>query len=164
MKNIIYAVIAVTICFVCCKSCVSDYIKGGDKTAIARYEKMLADSSVITATLQDQYTEVTVKIMKVPVKTYKFKYDYVVDGHKYTGEHMYTTLPDDPEQDIYYLTSDPSFSSFDPKKELAAEKEKNSAKGPLYWGIGWGIFGVLIIFGFISELKEKRTAKVAAIA
>jgi hypothetical protein len=158
MKNKISAVIAIIVCFALSKGCISDYMKGGDKDAIVKYETMLKDNSKTTASLQDQYKEVTIKIMKVPVKTYDFKYDYVVDGRNYTGRHIFSTLPTTQDLEIYYLKDNPSFSEVDPKGKLASEKEKNSAKGPLYWGIGWGILGILVLIGFISELREKKAA------
>lgn len=158
MKNKISAVIAVIVCFALSKGCISDYMKGGDKAAIAKYETMLADNSKTTATLQERYKEVTVKIMKVPVKTYEFKYDYVVDGNNYTGDHTFTTLPTTQNLEVYYLKSQPSFSIVNPKSKLESEKEKNSAKGPLYWGIGWGVLGILVLLNFISELRGKKPA------
>ncbi|HUP13982.1 MAG TPA: hypothetical protein VM187_17300 [Niastella sp.] len=162
MKNKISAVIGILVCFFLSKGCISDYMKGGDKTAISRYEAMLADNSKTTATLHDEYKEVTVKIMKVPVKTYEFKYDYIVDGHTFTGDHTFSTLPTSENLEVYYLKSNPSFSIVDPKSKLESEKEKNSAKGPLYWGIGWGILGLLVLLNFISELREKKAAVAVA--
>lgn len=156
MKNKISAVIAIIVCFALSKGCISDYMKGGDKAAIAKFETMLKDNSKTTAILQDQYKEVTIKIMKVPVKTYEFKYDYVVDGHNYTRNHTFSTLPTTQDLEVYYLKSDPSFSIVDPKSNLDSEKEKNSAKKPLYWGIGWGILGILVLLNFISELRGKN--------
>jgi hypothetical protein len=156
MKNKISAIIGILVCFFLSKGCINDYMKGGDKDAILRYEAMLADNSKTTATLRDEYKEVTVKIMKVPVKTYEFKYDYTVDGRSYAGEHTFSNLPTTTNLEVYYLKANPSVSVVNPKSKLESEKEKNSAKGPLYWGIGWGILGALILLGFISELREKR--------
>lgn len=156
MKNKISAVIAIIVCFALSKGCISDYMKGGDKAAIAKYESMLADNSKTTAILQERYKEVTVKIMKVPVKTYEFKYDYVVAGHNYTGDHTFSTLPTVQDLEVYYLKSDPSFSIIDPKSKLESEKEKNSAKKPLYWGIFWGVLGIGVLLSFIKELRENR--------
>jgi hypothetical protein len=158
MKNKIYAVIGILVCFFLSKGCISDYMEGGDKTAIANYEAMLADNSKTTATLHDEYKELTVKIMKVPVKTYDFKYDYTVDGRSYTGRHIFSELPTTTDLEVYYLKSNPSYSVVNPKSKLDSEKEKNSSKGPLWWGIGWGILGILILLGFVSELREKKAA------
>ena len=158
MKNKISAVIAVIVCFALSRGCISDYMKGGDKAAIAKYETMLADNSKTTAILQERYKEVTVKIMKVPVKTYEFKYDYVVDGHNYTGDHTFSTLPTTQDLEVYYLKSDPSFSIVNPKSQLDTEKEKNSSKSPLWWGIGWGVLGIMVLLNFISELRGKNAA------
>jgi hypothetical protein len=158
MKNKISAVIALLVCAFLSKGCISDYMKGGDKAAIARYEKMLADDSKVTATLHDEYKEITVKIMKVPVKTYDFKYDYMVDGRPYTGRHIFSQLPTTRNLQVYYLKDDPSVSIVNPAGSLSSEKEKNSSKSPLYWGIGWAILGLLILVGFMMELREKKAA------
>lgn len=162
MKNKISAVIAIIVCIVLSKGCISDYMKGGDKDAIAKYEAMLKDNSKTTAILQDQYKEVTIKIMKVPVKTYQFKYDYIVEGRNYTGDHTFSNLPTTENLEVYYLKDNPSYSVVDPKGKLESEKEKNSAKGPLYWGIGWGILGLMVLLGFISELRGNKSGAVAA--
>jgi hypothetical protein len=156
MKNKISAVIAIFVCFFLCKSCVSDYMKGGDKAAIAKYEAMLKDNSKTTAILQERYKEVTIKVMKVPMKTYQFKYDYIVDGHNYTGNHTFTTLPTSQDLEVYYLKTDPSFSIVDPNDKLNSEKEKNVSKGPLWWGIGWGVLGLMVLLNFISEVRGKK--------
>jgi hypothetical protein len=158
MKNKIYSVIAVLVCFALSKGCISDYMKGGDKAAIANYEAMLADNSKTTATLHNEYKEMTVKIMKVPVKTYDFKYDYTVDGRSYTGRHIFSELPKTNDLEVYYLKTNPSFSVVDPKDKLDSEKEKSSSKSPLWWGIGWGILGILVLLNFISELRGKKPA------
>jgi hypothetical protein len=154
MKNKIYTVIAILVCIALSKGCFDDYRKGGDKTAIANYETMLADNSKTTATLRDVFKEVTVKIMKVPVKTYEFKYDYTVDGRSFSGEYTFSEMPKTTDLEVYYLKMDPSVSIVDPKSKLDSEKEKNSSKSPLWWGIGWGVLGLLVLLNFIKELRE----------
>ena len=158
MKNKISAVIAILVCVFLSKGCFSDYMKGGDKDAIARYEAMLADNSKVTAQLQDEYKEVTVKIMKVPVKTYEFKYDYKVDGRSYSGEHTFSQLPTTQNLEVYYLKGNPAVSCVNPASKLSSEKEKNTSKSGLYWGIGWAILGLMMLIGFIGELREKKAA------
>lgn len=158
MKNKISAVIGIIVCIFLSKGCISDYMEGGDKAAIARYEAMLADDSKTTALLHDEYKELTVKIMKVPVKTYDFKYDYMVNGRSYSGRHIFSKLPETQNLEVYYLKSDPSVSCVNPAGKLTSEKEKNTSKSPLYWGIGWGIVAALILVGFIGELREKKAA------
>jgi hypothetical protein len=155
MKNKISAVIAILVLFFLSKGCISDYMKGGDKAAITQYEKMLADDSKTTALLHNEYREVTVKIMKMPVKTFEFKYDYKVDGMSFTGEHSFSELPTTKDLEVFYLKEAPSISCVDPQSKLSREKEKNSSKEPLYWGIGWGILCALAIIGFIAELRGK---------
>lgn len=158
MKNKISSIVAIVICFFLSKGCISDYMKGGDKAAIANYETMLADNSKTTAILREVYKEVTVKIMKVPVKTYEFKYDYTVDGRSFTGEHTFSELPKTTDLEVYYLKTNPSFSVVDPKGKLESEKEKNSSKSPLWWGIGWGAVCIFTLLNLINELRGKEPA------
>jgi len=155
MKNKITGVIAILILFFLSKGCISDYMKGGDKAAIAQYEKMLADDTKTTAQLRNEYKEVTIKIMKMPVKTYEFKYDYTVNEMPYSGEHTFSELPATKDLEVYYLKESPSVSCVNPQSKLSGEKEKNSSKGPLYWGIGWGILCALATIGFIAEVRGK---------
>jgi hypothetical protein len=156
MRNKIYAVIAILFCFAMSKGCIDDYMKGDDNSNIAKYETMLADNSKTTATLRDVFKEVTVKIMKVPVKSYEFTYDYTVDGVSYSGEHTLSELPKTTDLEVYYLKSDHSFSIVDPKSRLENEKENGWAKNPLYWAIGWGVLGIGVLLNFIFELRENR--------
>ncbi|MBO9201952.1 MULTISPECIES: hypothetical protein [Niastella] len=155
MKNKISAAFAIIIFFALSKSCISDYKKGGDKAAIAKYEKMLEDNSKTTAELRDTYREVTVKIMKVPVKTYEFKYDYKVNETSYSGEHSFSELPTSKYLEVYYMKEDHSVSCVNPQSLLASENQKNTSKEPLYWGIGFGVLCVFSIFGLVAELRGK---------
>ena len=136
------------------KSCVTDYIKGGDKEAIAKYEKMFSDSSFTIGVLDSEYKEVTVRVMRVPIKTYEFKYKFNVEGNSYKGEHTFSKLPENEIVKIYYLKSDPSFNCVNPEERLEKEKEKESSNSDLYWGIAWGIFCLLAIVGFIMGLRN----------
>jgi len=158
MLNKIYSVLAILLFFVLCKGCISDYIKGGDNKAIGNYEKMLFDNTTATAKLSSTYKETTVKIAGLPIKTYDFRYSFNVNGVDYSGGNTFKELPKNPYVKVYYLKEDPYFNCVDPKELLATEKAKNTSKTDLYWGIAWGVLGLLTLLGFISELKEKWKA------
>ncbi|MTH16289.1 hypothetical protein [Flavobacterium sp. LC2016-01] len=152
----IWGVVLVIIAFSCCKQCSSEYIKGGDNKAISNYEKMIFDNSTAVAELYPEYKETTVKIAHVPIKTYEFRYHFDVNGNKYEGQHTFSTdLPKSNQLKVYYLKDDPNFNTQDPQTKLDAEKEKNSSNSSLYWAIGWGILGLMMLYGLISELRKK---------
>ncbi|WP_286969690.1 hypothetical protein [Flavobacterium sp. UBA4854] len=156
MKDKFYSILVLFIAVFCCKNCSTEYIKGGDNKAISNYEKMLFDNSTIQAELYDEYKETTIKIAGIPMKTYKFRYHFDLNGNTYEGEHTFDVdLPKSNKLTVYYLKGDPDFNLANPKSELAKEKEKNSSNSSLYWAIGWGIFSLMALFGVINEFKKK---------
>jgi hypothetical protein len=152
-----YTGIIIVVLLVLSKGCISDYAKGGDNKAISNYEKILFDSTVATAMLEPEYKITTVKIMGVPIKTYKFRYKFFVGTASYGGNVSYSQMPEKYTLSVFYLASDPDFNSTDPASALREEKEKNTSKASLYWGIAWGVPGLLMLLGFISELRESRS-------
>ena len=153
----ILGIIIVIICITLCKTCTSDYLKGGDNKAISNYEKMIFENSKITAQLYPNYKEITIKVMKIPMKTYQFRYHFDINGIKYEGQHSFLTeLPKSNSLDVFYLKDDPNFNCVDPNEQLSNEKEKNSSNKNLYWGIGWGVFGLFTLIGMFIKDNEKK--------
>jgi hypothetical protein len=152
----LYTGIFILIFFSLSKGCISDYIKGGDNKAISNYEKMLFDSTVATAMYEPEYKEVTVKIAHIPIKTYEFRYKFFVGIQSYEGGVTLNQLPTKATLPVFYLKEDPYFNSTDPASALAKEKEKNSSKAPLYWGIAWGLIALFALMGFVSELRKPK--------
>jgi hypothetical protein len=165
MLDRIYSGVTIVVLLALSKGCISDYAKGGDNKAISNYEKMLFDSTVATASLEPDYKEVTVTIMHAPVKSYEFRYTFEVGTESYGGGITYSKLPTKTTLPVYYLKDDPNFNSTDPANALAAEKAKNTSTAPLYWGIGWGILGTLMLLAFVGELRQPKPAekRVAAV-
>ena len=155
--------VVIVVLLVLSKGCISDYVKGGDNKAISNYEKMLFDSTIATAMLEPEYKITTVKIMGLPVKTYNFRYKFFVGTDSYGGGITYSEMPKKYTLPVFYLKGDPSFNSTNPAGALKAEKEKNTSKAPLYWGIAWGVLGLLCLLGFIGELREKGEEQVVAV-
>lgn len=149
----------IALLFFCCQTCSSDYIKGGDNKAIADYQKMIKDNSSTTAFYDPIYKETTIKIAKIPVKSYEFKYHFTVEGTVYDGEITHTKLPTSSEFKVFYLKGNPAINTLDPQGALASETEKNSSKSDLYWAIGWGILATLMLIGFILNIKEAMEKK-----
>lgn len=155
LKDKLSSIVLLVICIVFCKTCTSDYLKGGDNKAISNFEKMIFDNSVVDAQLYPDYKEVTIKVLKIPIKTFEFRYHFLLNGTNYEGQHTFQSkLPESEKLKVYYLKSDPNFNAVDPAELLKSEKEKNSSKKDLYWGIGWGVLGLLSLITLFN--KEEK--------
>jgi hypothetical protein len=139
-----------------CKMCTSNYIKGGDNKAIANYKKMIFDKSTATAEYYPDYKVTSVKVMKLPIKTYTFRYHFNVNNENFENERTLNELPTTNTFTLFYLKEDPNFNSVSPKKDLENEKSKNSSNSDLYWGIGWGFFGIIASITTISEFYRRK--------
>lgn len=144
----------IALCLVFCQTCTNDYIKGGDNKIIANYKKIISDNASTTATFSPIYKENTIKIAGLPIKTYDFEYFFVVDNQHYEGKKTFSKLPRGSQTKVFYLKKDPSINTITPQSDLKAEKDKNSAMGNLYWGIFWGILSVIMLGGFIINIRE----------
>ncbi|MBP2834131.1 hypothetical protein J8281_18180 [Aquimarina sp. U1-2] len=162
LRAIVFNIIWIGIFITLCNMCVSDHYEGASDTKIERYQTMIIDQSVIEAELSNEYTERTIKILKVPVKTYEFNYIFTVQDIPYTGTLDLQKLPEDTRIKIYYLKDNPNIISLDPYKDLEIEQEKGTSNADLYWGILWGFLAVFSILSLIlkfrgEEQKPKQT-------
>lgn len=156
MKNLglkITKLLLILVLFTLCKSCTEDYINGPDKGHIADLEKIIADNTVTEAEYFNEYTEKTVKILKVPVKTYVFDYSFTVNNQVYKGTRSLKELPEYTNFPIYYLFEDPEVNTPTPEEDLKLELEKVSSKSNLYWAIGWAVIALFFTFSLIKDMK-----------
>ena len=137
-----------------CKTCAGDYIEGSDEEKIAQYETMIKENTKTIAVYDSVYTEHTVKIAKVPVKTYSIKYKYEVNGVKYEGEQSTSKLPESPVVEVYYLKDNPSVNEIDPASSLKYEKEKETSNTDLYFAIFWGVLALILAIGLLGEFRD----------
>jgi len=164
IKDKIGAIVLTMLFLVATKSCLTEYNNGGDKTAISNYEQIISANSHTLATFQNGYKEETIKIAHIPMKFYHFKYDFTVDGRKYSGKVTLSSVPKQPNIEVYYLQADPNFNCTDPQRELEKEKEKNTSKTDLYFGIFWSILALFGIVGIVgSFLKEKEVVTIKSL-
>ena len=150
-KGLLMAILA----SLACKTCARNYIKGSDEEKIAQYETMIKEKTKTIAVYDSVYTEHTVKIAKVPVKTYSIKYKYEVNGVKYEGEQR--ALMDPPNTsvvEVYYLKDNPSVHDINPASSLKYEKEKETNNTDLYFAIFWGVLALLLAIGLWVEFKD----------
>ena len=137
-----------------CKTCAGDYIEGSDEEKIAQYETMIKENTKTIAVYDSVYTEHTVKIAKVPIKTYSIKYKYEVNGVKYEGEQSTSKLPESPVVEVYYLKDNPSVNEIDPASSLKYEKEKETSNTDLYFAIFWGVLALILAIGLLGEFRD----------
>lgn len=144
----------IALCLVFCQTCTNDYIEGGDNKAISNYQKIISDNTFTTATFSPIYKESIIKIGGIPIKTYEFDYFFEIDNQHYEGKKTFSKLPKGSTAKVFYLKEDPGFNTLNPQTDLKEEKDKNDAKGNLYWGIFWGILSVILFVGFIINMRE----------
>ena len=150
-KGLLMAILA----SLACKTCARNYIKGSDEEKIAQYETMIKENTKTIAVYDSVYTEHTVKIAKVPVKTYSIKYKYEVNGVKYEGEQRaLMDPPNTPVVEVYYLKDNPSVHDINPASSLKYEKEKETSNTDLYFAIFWGVLALLLAIGLWVEFRD----------
>lgn len=137
------------------KTCSDMHNEGGNNKAISNYKKMIFDNSSTIAEYYPEYKETSIKVMGVPMKSYDFRYFFTVNHVKYEGERVLHNLPKENLFHVFYLKNDPNFNTATPKEDLKHEQEKNSSNSNLYWSIGWGVLGSLILLGLLIEIKDK---------
>jgi hypothetical protein len=156
VKSWIFRIIYLVLFFALCKTCISDHIEGSSPEKIQNYEKMISDNSMVMAELSNKYKETTIKIMKIPIKTYEFDYTFSLDNTSYTGKVSFNKLPESQYINLYYLKGNPKVISKNPESDLKIEKEKSTSNSNLYWGILFGFLGLLVLISTIAELTKKR--------
>jgi hypothetical protein len=161
MLDHFYKILGIILCFSVSKCCFSEHWKGADQTAIANYQKMLADTSTILAELAPQYKEVTMKVMGARIKNYEFEYHFALNGVTYNGTHSFGELPTVPRFAIYYLKTNPKIHCADPASKLKIELNKTTSKSNLYTGIGLALLGFASVYSFIEDLRRKKQVDVS---
>ncbi|OXA77054.1 hypothetical protein SAMN05444397_104323 [Flavobacterium aquidurense] len=144
----------IALCLVFCQTCTNDYIKGGDNKVISNYQKIISENTFTTATFSPIYKENIIKIAGLPIKTYDFEYFFEVDNQHYEGKETFSKLPKGSQAKVFYLKENPNFNTLNPQSDLKAEIDKNNATGNLYWGIFWGILSLIMLGGFIMNIRE----------
>ena len=101
LKSLLYKIGFMILFFVLAKSCVSDYVNGGDKDRIVQLEQMINEKTTVLADLSNEFTETT--IAKV-VKLYKFDYSFLIDQESYSGKVSLNEVPNTNKLKLYYLS------------------------------------------------------------
>jgi hypothetical protein len=142
--------------FVFAKSCVSDFVKGGDKEKIEQYKQMISDNSFVVADLSNEYTQT--KVARV-IYLYTFDYSFELNGNFYSGKIVLNQLPNSRKLKLFYLVDNPNIVSDDPGEDLKTEKGKGQIKD-LIFGIIWGIAGLIFLISFVLNLGDLKLNKI----
>ncbi len=101
------------------------------------------------------YTEKTVKIAKIPVKTYEVGYTFKVDEKVFSGVKTLKNPPTEPILVVKYMPSDPSINAANPEEELSTLGENEGVTSTLLIGLG------LILAGFgLGYFRFRKSKKV----
>ncbi len=116
------------------------------------FKSLCEDGQKTIARIQDQYTRTEGTV----VNMVSYKYDYYVDGIKYTEEVSTDKLPSTTEFEITYMPNNPSVSS---KSNVCGtyERIKNdtSSSALMYVGIAFFFIGLLIVRTSFKKLVRK---------
>ncbi len=155
--------IGIVVLFCLASGCYSSYKDRHKETKyLPLLKEMITDKTVTIAKVDPTYKEVTVKIMRVPIKHYEVNYTYRVNGSMpYSGKRILSAPPSTAEMPLYYAKSDRSYSSFEPEADIRRIEEAASSKSSLYWSIGWLVFAVMSLLGYLSEIRAYLRAKKA---
>ncbi|GAB2785316.1 hypothetical protein GCM10027275_32230 [Rhabdobacter roseus] len=162
MKSYIYIIISFFFVlggFSLIKDHFSDAERQRWQESIASYEKLVANPVKTEAFLDNVYKERTIKVMGLPMKSYKMKYFFLVDGRTYEGTYTSNTSPEKTFITINYLAENPSTNAINPERVLQGLKDDESSNFNLYLGIGALLLGIFGMLGSVQEIRDEKKAK-----
>lgn len=119
-----------------------DYFGDTTKEKKAKLEQLVAQGEETIGVLKSEYEEKTMKIAKIPIKTYVIGYTFSVGEKEYEGEKTLTSPPTEPTIGVKYLDSNPMINAANPEEELASLGKSEGDTSTLLIGLG------LILAGF----------------
>lgn len=121
---------------------------------VAAYTNLVQRGKEITAEYDSEYTERTIKVMRVPVKTYEMKYSFTVNGKTYRGRRVLDKAPTSATLKVWYDPENPAIFSTSPEEDLKAEKESSKSTSMLWIA---GVLGLMSLgtYGKYDDLKKK---------
>ena len=134
-----------------------DYFSDTNKEKKATLQQLLTNGKDAEAVLDSEYTEKTVTIARIPVKTYEVKYSFTVDGKNYTGLQVSKTEPAEATVKVKYLPNDPSVNAAGAEQELTDLNEQQDSGRGLYVGLAIIAAGLgLGVYRYISYKKSQE--------
>lgn len=134
-----------------------DYFGDTAKEERSNLEQLVAQGEETIGFLKSEYTEKTIKIAKVPIKTYEVGYTFKVGEKEYSGVKTLENPPTEPTISVKYLPSDPMVNAADPASELASLNESEGTT-TLLIGLGLILAGAGLGFFRFKSLQKAKSA------
>jgi hypothetical protein len=133
-----------------------DYFGDTSKERKTKLEELISGGTETDGVLQNEYTEKTIKIAKIPVKTYEVTYSFKVNETEYTGTKTLKSPPTESAIKITYLPTNPAINASNPQEELALLNNYENDSTTLIIGLVLMLAGLgLGYFRFKSYQKSK---------
>ncbi|KAA3624615.1 MAG: hypothetical protein DWQ02_22865 [Bacteroidetes bacterium] len=108
------------------------------------------------AILNNEYKEKTIKIAKIPIKTYEVNYTFMVRGKQYKGKKTLDSPPTSLEAEVTYLSIDPTINAIDPAEELSEFIESEGNIGYLITGMILFLVGLALLYFRLRPLLNLK--------
>lgn len=136
----------------------SDYFGDTTKEERVKLEGLVSSGEETLGILNSEYKEKTIKIAKLPIKTYEVSYRFMVEGKEYSGTKTLRDKPTEPTIQVRYLPSNPTINAATPEEELAFLKESKDSAARLLIGLVLTIIGLGLGFLRYKAFQKSRTA------
>ncbi len=133
-----------------------DYLGDTGQEKRKQLEELIATGKETTGTLKGEYVEKTIKIAKMPVKTYEVSYDFVANDKNYTGVKTLKMPPKESTVKVVYLDSNPEINAVNPQEELASFKKSEGDSTTLLLGLGLILVGLGLGFYRYKSLAKNK--------
>jgi len=134
-----------------------DYFGDTSKERRSNLEQLVSSGEETLGILKSEYKEKTIKIAKIPVKTYEVGYDFKIGEKEYSGFKTLKKPPTEPTIKVKYLPTNPEINAANPEEELASLDEYEGSTSTLLIGLGLILAGLgLGFFRYKSFQKAKN--------
>lgn len=135
-----------------------DYFGDTSKEKRANLEQLISQGEETIGVLKSEYEEKTMKIAKIPIKTYLIGYTFKVGEKEYEGKKTLKSPPTESMISVKYLASNPMINAADPAAELASLDEYEGDNTTLYMGLGLILAGLGLGFHRYKSIQKAGTA------
>lgn len=134
-----------------------DYFGSSTGEAKEKYETLISSGQTTVAQLNSEYKETTIKVAKIPIKTYEVYYTFSVNGKQYNGTKKLRSPPIDRTMQVVYLPSNPVINSINPKEELKKINEMEGEISTLMIGAGVILLGLFLLYNRLKKMKKTKS-------
>ncbi len=135
-----------------------DYFGDTGKEKRSQLEQLISGGEEALGILKSEYKEKTIKIAKIPIKTYEVGYEFEVGDTRYSGLKTLQELPTEPTIRVKYLPSNPEINAANPEEELASLTEYEGSTSTLLLGLGLILAGCGLGFFRYKSFQKTKAA------